>query len=438
MAFEIPAPDRLAAFERELARAMAELQAKLAAHVGIAHIDEAEWELDQHAGTIIVTDRRRGTTATAPVQIIGTYNRDGGTWLWAWKNPSIVGGLTSDAVKLRAYGRGEGYTPLTTAELRCSETDAWELAALAAMVCRRQGAYRGTAGSTLVFVTFGEVTLTAHSRKADPGDRARSAAVKVERSAMADRGHPESGTEERERDVDHQMLAAKAIGPFDRFILGLGWLWSWTGAFFSLFCTVGFVFALDDLRYMWRNEPTPVDANQAMLADESDYLALSAVLDRSRTIEFTATLGQRAFTVTPVVGHEQTLFVHERGSALTAAGPEPVALYLGRVQPRETGVWRVDGKSLRLDEEFRRRHRLTVSPQARVLLTGEDPASKRWLFTAFMAAIALGGLHVIQRLVRAVRFASRPTLVAEWLQRAAEASAPTITRRRSGRRRGGR
>ena len=41
-----------------------------------------------------------------------------------------------------------------------SEDEAWEFTALACQLCRAQGAYRGPAGTALVYMTFGEVTLS--------------------------------------------------------------------------------------------------------------------------------------------------------------------------------------------------------------------------------------------------------------------------------------
>ena len=47
-----------------------------------------------------------------------------------------------------------------TEQLECSEDEAWAFTALACHLCQAQGAYRGPAGPALVFMTFGEVTLS--------------------------------------------------------------------------------------------------------------------------------------------------------------------------------------------------------------------------------------------------------------------------------------
>jgi hypothetical protein len=59
----------------------------------------------------------------------------------------------------RDYGTRRGLAELTTRKLSVSKEKAWELTALACKLGRSQGAYVGPAGTTLVFFTFGEVTL---------------------------------------------------------------------------------------------------------------------------------------------------------------------------------------------------------------------------------------------------------------------------------------
>jgi hypothetical protein len=50
-------------------------------------------------------------------------------------------------------------TELTTPKMEMTEDKAWELAALTCKLGNHQGAYRGPAGPTMVFITFGEVKM---------------------------------------------------------------------------------------------------------------------------------------------------------------------------------------------------------------------------------------------------------------------------------------
>lgn len=143
----------------EIDRAMAGLEALTAAHEGLWQIGRAAWSVDQDAGTITFNSPK-GMVATAPVQIIGSYDTRDRSWLWGWDNPSLQGPLTRDARLVRDFGRRKGYDLLTTSRLICPEERCWELTALACLLTKAQGAYRGPAGTTYVFMTFGQVSLS--------------------------------------------------------------------------------------------------------------------------------------------------------------------------------------------------------------------------------------------------------------------------------------
>ena len=65
---------------------------------------------------------------------------------------------------MRQYGERRGIAELTTRKLNITEEKAWELAALTCKLGNDQGAYRGPADQTMVFITFGEVTLEKQRR----------------------------------------------------------------------------------------------------------------------------------------------------------------------------------------------------------------------------------------------------------------------------------
>lgn len=141
-----------------LDRSMEELRLKTMAHDAAWRIGAADWAVDQDTGLITFTGEE--ITATAPAQIIGTYNTLDGTWLWGWDHPSVKDAMAHHARTVYEYGRKHGVAALTTRKLECNEADAWELTALACHLCEAQGAYRGPAGTALVFMTFGEVRLS--------------------------------------------------------------------------------------------------------------------------------------------------------------------------------------------------------------------------------------------------------------------------------------
>lgn len=117
-----------------------------------------QWSADQETGLITWTFAH-GVEATAPFQIVGTYNSQDGTFLWGWDHPSVMEPLQSDAQAVRDYANANSIERLLDQKISCSEKEAWEFAALATLINERQGAYRGPAGTTFVFMTFDEVTL---------------------------------------------------------------------------------------------------------------------------------------------------------------------------------------------------------------------------------------------------------------------------------------
>lgn len=142
-----------------LGRSKSELELKTATHDRMWHISKAAWSVDQKSGKIVFQCPDE-ITVTCPVQIIGTYNTEDKTWLWGWDHPSIQLPLTEHAKKLKAYGVKHNLERLTTRKIESTEAECWEFAALACKLCEAQGAYRGPSGSTMVFMTFGEVQLS--------------------------------------------------------------------------------------------------------------------------------------------------------------------------------------------------------------------------------------------------------------------------------------
>lgn len=134
-----------------------------AAHQGTWHFGEEErWDLSQDDGELVLTFPE--VIACAPAQIIGTFDSRAGTWMWAWANAHINEMMKRDSLRVRRYGEEHGIERLTIPKWSAVETDCWRMTALAARLCDANGAYRGPADSTCVFVTFGQVSLKQRQR----------------------------------------------------------------------------------------------------------------------------------------------------------------------------------------------------------------------------------------------------------------------------------
>ncbi len=140
-------------------QARVEVEAKMSSLDAIIHFGEAVWNADLEEGTIsFITPSEM--TATAPVQVIGTYNQNDNTFLWGWDHPSIDDPIAKHAKILKEYGQENKLSPLTERTIKCSEEDCWEFTILASHLNKAQGIYKGISGETLIFMTFGEVNLS--------------------------------------------------------------------------------------------------------------------------------------------------------------------------------------------------------------------------------------------------------------------------------------
>lgn len=147
-----------------LVRSMHDIAVKTGACDRLFGIGSADsWDVDLEQGAIRFTHPDH--IATAPVQVVGTYNTLDGTWLWGWDHPSVQEPFAAAARACRAFGERYGLTDFTERKLSCSEDDAWRFTALACYLSGATGAYRGPSATTHVFMTFGDVTLTKPERR---------------------------------------------------------------------------------------------------------------------------------------------------------------------------------------------------------------------------------------------------------------------------------
>lgn len=117
-----------------------------------------EWGLDDASGMIHWT-LPNGKQATAACQVMGTYDLQSGSFLWAWDNDSIEEKLKQDAQHVHDFGKENGVEFLSYRKLDCEEDDVWDLIALSSQICGSKGAYCGETDGVLLYVTFGDVKL---------------------------------------------------------------------------------------------------------------------------------------------------------------------------------------------------------------------------------------------------------------------------------------
>lgn len=150
--------DESPAFRALIEGSLEGLRLQTEAHRGSWHFgDEEHWDFSQDTGELLFTFP--DLIVQTPAQIIGTFNSAAGEWLWAWANHSIAESLTRDSARVRDYGLEHQIQRLMMRQWPADEHDAWQMAALANRLNDSNGVYRGTAGTTWVFFTFGPVQL---------------------------------------------------------------------------------------------------------------------------------------------------------------------------------------------------------------------------------------------------------------------------------------
>jgi hypothetical protein len=145
--------------ELALPRAMNGLELKTGANDQTWGLGNAAWNVDLDRG-IIEFRNAKGWLISAPVQVIGTYDTRDGTFMWGWDHPSVPLHSANAAKSVHDYGKRHGLAKMTTRLVKISEQEAWQFTALADYLSSGIGAYRGPVGTTLVFMTFGEVTIS--------------------------------------------------------------------------------------------------------------------------------------------------------------------------------------------------------------------------------------------------------------------------------------
>jgi hypothetical protein len=146
-------------FKAFLQGGMEGLRIQTEAHQRVWRLGKSErWDFSQNTGELVFTFP--DMIVRAPAQIIGSFDSREGSWMWAWANSSISDSLTLDSVRVRKYGAQHHLRRLTKPTWPAEEMDGWHMAGLANRLCESNGVYRGPAGTTFVFFTFGEVQLS--------------------------------------------------------------------------------------------------------------------------------------------------------------------------------------------------------------------------------------------------------------------------------------
>jgi hypothetical protein len=120
------------------------------------------WALDQSQGRIMWSFADH--VASAPVQILGSWNAKVNSFVWSWDNASVAEQLCRTASDVRAFGAEHGIGALTSSPLPLDEARVRDVVALAFRVSRCTGLYHPFDGALASYIAFGEVTLEEAGR----------------------------------------------------------------------------------------------------------------------------------------------------------------------------------------------------------------------------------------------------------------------------------
>jgi len=121
--------------------------------------EQVNWVANHEAGTLTFMFADQ-TVATAPMQIVGTYNIADGTFRWGWEHPNVKESLRKHAELALRFGQDHELPNFTQPIVTCTKDDAWAFTATAAKLGNANGAFWGQTGDTLLFMTFGEVSVS--------------------------------------------------------------------------------------------------------------------------------------------------------------------------------------------------------------------------------------------------------------------------------------
>lgn len=119
-------------------------------------IGENSWEIDINTGLI-----HFGDDSKFPMQILGSYSFDSGTWLWAWANEvsSIPDNLLVEANKLKTLGETYNIEFLTMPEYEMEPTDIHALGLIASGEFNSSAYYAGNFGSGILLLTLKDESI---------------------------------------------------------------------------------------------------------------------------------------------------------------------------------------------------------------------------------------------------------------------------------------
>jgi hypothetical protein len=117
-----------------------------------------EWErysYNQEAASLIFSSGGV-PRVTMKIQVVGSWAKRTGTWLWSWDNASILASADEYVHWLKTFGEQNGFARLSNASWQAEEVDAWEMTSLACLLLQGEGVYRAPDDDGALFMVLSD------------------------------------------------------------------------------------------------------------------------------------------------------------------------------------------------------------------------------------------------------------------------------------------
>lgn len=144
------------AFVASCRESLSESQPLLDSRFGIGSYER--YDYDQATKQIVFSNQGKAGVI-AEIEVVGSYSKVAGTWMWSWANFSMLPKVRTRMKRVRTLGEQRRFPRLNTYLWPADEVDAWDMAAIAAHVLRAQGVYRSPGESTDMYMTLSNIRL---------------------------------------------------------------------------------------------------------------------------------------------------------------------------------------------------------------------------------------------------------------------------------------
>lgn len=158
------------ALEEYIKSSMQALEVATQFHIDTWSIERCNyWNIEQQQEKIYFyfNSETVGVEVSAPVQVVGIYTLNNGTFTWGWDNPEVKEELQQAAEAVRIFAEQHNYTELLKPALVCSDIRAWQYTAIAMRLYNFTGAYSAKyTDDSLIFMVFNNITVRQYELSA--------------------------------------------------------------------------------------------------------------------------------------------------------------------------------------------------------------------------------------------------------------------------------